>query len=60
MTGTGTHDEMFLIQGRDGAARANLVVHERLGERRLVEFIVTPGENGPLSSRGKGKGCDKK
>ena len=40
--GTSTHNEMFFIQGGHRAARADLLVHERLRERRLVELVVTP------------------
>ncbi len=35
--GTGTHNKMLFIQRGDGAARADLLRHERLGKRRLVK-----------------------
>jgi hypothetical protein len=37
-----THDKLFLVQLRDRPPRTNLLIHERLRERWLVELVVPP------------------
>ena len=44
-----THNKMLLIQRGDRAAAADLLVHERLRERRLVQLVVAPGAKASFS-----------
>lgn len=41
-TNVWTHDELLLVQHRDGTPRTDLLIHEGLGEGRLVQFVMSP------------------
>ena len=36
------YDKLLFVESRNGLAGPNLFVHERLSERRLIQFIVSP------------------
>jgi hypothetical protein len=37
-----THNKFLLVQSRNRLSASDLMVHQRLGERRFIKFIMSP------------------